>query len=75
MVGISTVLGFWAYQDYSFLFEAGDNEKEVTTLGATAVMMILINAEAWPAILEKLQARERLDQVSSEDKRAKKFVR
>jgi hypothetical protein len=61
LVGVFTLLGFWAYQDHSFLFVAGEGEEEVTTLGATAVMMILINAQAWPTILEKLQGSERLD--------------
>jgi hypothetical protein len=75
LVGIATILGFWAYHDHSALWEAGSGEQEVTTLGATAVMMILINAEAWPTILEALQDKERLDKVSSEDKRAKKFVK
>jgi len=61
LVAVFTLLGFWAYQDHSFLFVAGAGEEEVTTLGATAVMMILINAQAWPTILEKLQGSERLD--------------
>lgn len=44
------ILGFLAFGWAGELFEG----KDVTTLGASAVVMILVNAQAWPYLLETM---------------------
>ena len=44
------VVGFLAFGWAGELFEG----KDVTTLGASAVVMILVNAQAWPFLLETM---------------------
>ena len=43
-------IGFATYGYSDWFFEG----KNVTTLGASAVVMILINAQAWPFMLETI---------------------
>lgn len=65
------IIGYVAYENCDMLFLGED----VTTLGASAILMIFVNATAWPTLLEKLQGDPRLDKYTHEMERAEHFVK
>lgn len=52
------------------MFDGG----KVTTLGATSVVMILVNTQAWPKILFEIQNKKKLREEPDELIRARMFV-
>lgn len=62
-------IGFATYGYSDWFFEG----KNVTTLGASAVVMILINAQAWPFMLENIQ-HTGLEHVINENEKVRKLI-
>jgi hypothetical protein len=56
------VIGFIAFGFADFLFEG----RDVSTLGASAVIMILTNIRAWPKVLEYIQSLPKFEDISDE---------
>jgi hypothetical protein len=64
-------LGFTGYCYADDIFTG----KDVTTLGASAMVLILANAQAWPHLIELLQNMPELLAIDDEDKRVHKFIK
>ena len=74
MMGLTIIfmtLGFTGYCYADDIFVG----KDVTTLGASAMVLILANAQAWPHLIELLQNMPELLAIDDEHKRVHKFIR
>lgn len=66
------IVGAFAFSKSHILFS--DSEGNVSTMGATSMIMILINLQAWPSIREQLNKKKRLKSIQNIRERAIAFV-
>ena len=62
MTIIFFIIGVMAFGFADFLFEG----RDVSTLGASAVLMILTNIRAWPKVLAYIQELPKFEDIIDE---------